>query len=423
MAIGLKKAVVIGETKLCIQCLEWLVKNRWKVVCVVSDDQVVVEWAKDKNISILSSAQLDTIKETNFYLFSIINPHIIPKSFLIEKKVLLAINYHDSLLPKYAGINSTTWAIINDEKQHGITLHKIEPGVDEGDIVAQATIPIDKNETALSLNLKCSESVLTLFKEVVSKIEVGTLTAHKQDIKKKTYYGLKSIPNNYGIINGTKDVSTLYRLVRSLTFGEGYDNPVASTKIYLNNNFYIVEDFNVKLTKAKQVVNDDVVFNKVKDIYGNKTDFKIRYKDILKKHDLNNKELQFLSAIKTKERDCKDKIKSFLSSYPEASTKILNYVANKPVARNYTKKLSIPKHVSNNTLLALIGFVLARFFHEDFIVSLYLDNKKIPSGLQRLIERRNFICVQKEMLNSGFTALEDYLGPSSKETLSHDQGF
>lgn len=113
-----KKAVVIGETNLCVQCIKHLINSNWKVILVVSDDKEVTSWAKDNFIAMLPASQLKDIKEKNFYLFSVINPHLIPKSFLGNKNLLLALNYHDSPLLRYVGVNSTTCAIINNEKQY-----------------------------------------------------------------------------------------------------------------------------------------------------------------------------------------------------------------------------------------------------------------------------------------------------------------
>jgi len=135
-----KKAIFIGETKLCIQCAEYLTNREWEIVFIVSEDEEVISWAKSHLISILPMSQVNTAVDDGFYLFSIINPHIIPASILANPNILLAINYHDSPLPKYAGINSTTWAILNNEKSHGITLHQITAGIDDGDIVAQSII-------------------------------------------------------------------------------------------------------------------------------------------------------------------------------------------------------------------------------------------------------------------------------------------
>src|SRR3990167_5293106 len=238
-----KKALMLGETKLCIQCIEYLVSdNRWELNSVISNDRIVIKWCNQNSIPVYPFARLDEINNNEFYLLSIINPHMIPESFFHRNKITLALNYHDSLLPKYAGVNSTTWAIINDEKIHGVTLHCITPEIDAGDIALQSAIPIEDNETAISLNLKCSERLLTLFQEVVNKINDGTLSTFKQNMSNRTYYSLRHIPENYALVNGIESLSILDKLVRGLTFGEGYVNSVASTKIFLNNRFYILKD-------------------------------------------------------------------------------------------------------------------------------------------------------------------------------------
>ena len=74
MNIKLKKAILIGETNLCIQCAEHLIDSKWKIAIIVSDDKIVVDWAKNNSISVLPTTKLNIIKESNFYLFSIINP-------------------------------------------------------------------------------------------------------------------------------------------------------------------------------------------------------------------------------------------------------------------------------------------------------------------------------------------------------------
>src|SRR3990170_2686158 len=355
-----KKAVIIGETRLCTQCAEYLLNNNWKVISVVSDDKLVIEWANKNSVSIVPIDKLGTIELGNFYLFSIINPHLIPDYFLTNKKLLLALNYHDSPLPKYAGVNSTTWAIINNEKQHGVTLHKIEHGVDEGDIAAKSMVSIEEDETTISLNLKCSEHLLALFKEVITKINAGTLKFSKQNLANRTYYGLKSIPDNYGIINGIKDIETLSRLARGLTFGDEYDNPVATTKVALNGQFYIVEDFNNKLIQdSYKHDNNTVLFNTTRDIYGNKTNLKIKYTE----------------------------------------------------------------NVSISTLSALVCFILARFFRDNFIVSLYLTDEKVSSSLRNLVDNRNFICIHKNILDNSFGKLEEYLADLQKNYYSITKDF
>ena len=405
------KAVVIGETNLCTQCAKYLLDNKWKITFIVSDDKVVVAWAKDNAIAVLPTAQLNTIKETDFYLFSIINPYLIPKAFLDNSNILLALNYHDSPLPKYAGISSTAWAILNNEKTHGVTLHQITAGIDDGDIAAQSIIDIEKAETAISLNLKCSEHLLSIFKEVVAKIANKTLTFTKQNLNERTYYGSKNIPANYAIVNGIENLDELYRLVRGLTFGDGYDNQVASVKVALDGKLYIAEDFNVELIRDDYKPDSDaILFNTVRDIYGNKTNRKITCGDISTAYTLSNDKLQYLSNIKAQERKHRKQILDFLNN-TDASVKMLDHVSNESDGGEHIQEILIPGNIHNNTVLALVYLILVRFFYDsNFIISLYApDDPTISQGLQNLVENRNFIHAHSDMLSQGFTHLENYL--------------
>ncbi len=420
-----RKAVIIGETNLCIQCTEFFINNKWKIAAVVSDDGIVIDWAKNNSVPTLSPIKLNDIEEDDFYLFSIINPYIIPNSFLTKKNLILALNYHDSLLPKYAGVNSTTWAIVNNEKQHGVTLHKISSGIDDGDIVAQSIIPIEKEETAISLNLKCSEHLLWLFQDVITQIESGKLKFTKQDLAARAYYGLKNIPSNYAVINGIKDIETIYSLVRSLTFGDGYDNPVATIKVYLRNNFYIAEDFNHDLlAKGKKLHQNTLLFNTVRDIYGNKTDLKISYKDLSKKYFLSSKDARFLSELKAQAGKQKKQLSKFFVDHTDFSLKAFGH-AGDISSKHYTKKINFAESISKTTTLTLICFILVRFFRNDFIVSLYSDSKKIPAALRNLVENRNFIALHKGLLNNNFDKLKEYIAAiqSNSYTLIKDFGY
>ncbi|MEI8055670.1 MAG: hypothetical protein WCH10_06785 [bacterium] len=73
-----KKAILVGETKLCIQCAEYLIDRKWEVIFIVSEDEEVISWAKNHLISILPLSQVNAVIDSSIYLFSIINPHIIP---------------------------------------------------------------------------------------------------------------------------------------------------------------------------------------------------------------------------------------------------------------------------------------------------------------------------------------------------------
>ncbi len=124
--------------------------------------------------------------------------------FIIEKDLIqlpkkIAINIHGSLLPKYRGRTPHVWAIINGEKETGITVHVIDEEVDNGGIIKQVSIPIREDDTGADILRRFKTLYPVLVKEVLEEISNNKYTVIPQDITKGTYFG-KRTPND-GKIN------------------------------------------------------------------------------------------------------------------------------------------------------------------------------------------------------------------------------
>lgn len=434
---GDKQAILIGNTNLCIQCAEHLLSNDWEILAIITDDAVVIEWTNKKNILYTSLTQVESIQTENYYLFSIVTPHIIPLPLI--KNAKLAVNCHASLLPKYAGINGISWAIINGEEQHGVTLHQIIlstdlsgtdlsgtdlskydlSGVDElsannGDIILQSNIIIEDDETAMSLNLKCNDHLLLIFQQLVRNIDNDNIYPIKQDFTQRSYYGLNHILDNFGIVNDKiYSFDVLNRLNRGLTFGNECINPIGSIKIFLDNKFYIVEDFNTNLllgntntTNNNIALNRELPFNTIKDIYGNKLNLEIVPQN-LPKYKLNNSSLDYLSNIKRLENSYKQQILDFLNK-SDSAVEVINYALNNSSNEEYFEHIALPQELRQEQVLSLIHIVLMRFFNENFLISVYFSDESIPTELYGLVEKRNFIFARKEFLNEDFLYLTNY---------------
>jgi methionyl-tRNA formyltransferase len=85
------------------------------------------------------------------------------------------INLHASLLPKYRGAAPINWAIINGERQTGLTTFCIDEQVDTGDIILQRVVPIDQQETAGELHDRLMFLGAELLSKTVSLVESGNL--------------------------------------------------------------------------------------------------------------------------------------------------------------------------------------------------------------------------------------------------------
>jgi len=117
--------------------------------------------------------------------------------FIIEKDLIdwpntAAVNLHGSLLPRYRGRTPHVWAIINNEVETGITAHLITEGCDEGDIIKQLVIPIEKENTGAEILSQYVDLYPQLVDDVLASIDNGTFEPKAQDESMATYFGKRT---------------------------------------------------------------------------------------------------------------------------------------------------------------------------------------------------------------------------------------
>jgi methionyl-tRNA formyltransferase len=108
---------------------------------------------------------------------------------LIDYPRLLAINIHGSLLPKYRGRAPLIWAILNGEKESGITIHCIDKGCDTGAILHQERIMIPPDVTGGEMVTIFSGMYPRLIRKVLMQISTKSYTLRSQNEQVATYYG------------------------------------------------------------------------------------------------------------------------------------------------------------------------------------------------------------------------------------------
>ena len=140
---------------------------------------------------------------------------------------------HDSLLPAYRGFAPVNWAIINGEKETGVTLFKIDEGeVDSGNIYGQKKVEILDNDYGWDVYLKITKATVELYQEFIDKYKNNSLISYEQDEAGATYT-CKRTPQD-GKINWNKPSTEIYNLIRALAFPYP-----GSFCMYNNSNFYI----------------------------------------------------------------------------------------------------------------------------------------------------------------------------------------
>ncbi|MGN1303215.1 MAG: methionyl-tRNA formyltransferase [Clostridia bacterium] len=147
----------------------------------------VKEYAVEKNIKVYQPEKLRENKEI-VNILKDINPDVIcvvAYGKIIPKEILEipkygCVNVHPSLLPQYRGSAPIQWAILNGDKETGVTTMYLDEGMDSGDIILQTKTPIDKDETSGELWDRLSKIGAELLVETLEKIENKTAPRIKQ---------------------------------------------------------------------------------------------------------------------------------------------------------------------------------------------------------------------------------------------------
>lgn len=164
---------------------------------------------------------------------------ILPKEIL-EMTPYGCINVHASLLPKYRGAAPIQWAVINGDEITGVTIMRMDVGLDTGDIIAKKQVRIAEDETGGSLFDKLAAVGAELCVETMQMLENKTATFTPQDNEASTH--TKMISKELGDIDWKKPAVEIERLIRGL-------NPWPSAYTHLDNKAF-------KIWKARVVETD-----------------------------------------------------------------------------------------------------------------------------------------------------------------------
>jgi methionyl-tRNA formyltransferase len=142
--------------------------------------------------------------------------------YIIHAAVLAAprigcFNMHPGPLPRYAGLNSVSWAIYHGETTHGVTVHRIAPEVDTGAIVYQTLFDIEGADVALSVSYRCSKEGIRLLTKLIETASISpySIPYHPQDISRREYFG-REIPE--GSLCWSRPACEIVNFVRACDF-------------------------------------------------------------------------------------------------------------------------------------------------------------------------------------------------------------
>lgn len=221
--------------------LQCLATSSITIKCVLTDrhSDGIIEYCEQQNLPVFAGnprngkavSWLDE-QRIEFENLLSINYLFILEPDVLNKATGYAVNFHGSLLPKYRGRTPHVWAIINGEKETGVTAHLMNANCDDGDIVRQVVVPIDEEDTGAIILEKYKALYPDLVLQVVKDIESGNVSCRKQDISKASYFGKRS-PGD-GEINWSWQKERIRNWVRAQA------NPYPGAFTFLNDDKIII---------------------------------------------------------------------------------------------------------------------------------------------------------------------------------------
>lgn len=225
----------MGTPEFAVASLDALVKAGCNIVGVVTapdkpagrglqvQQSAVKKYAVEKELHILQPERLkslqflEDLKALNADLQVVVAFRMLPE-FVWNMPPMGTINLHGSLLPQYRGAAPINWAVINGEKETGVTTFKLKHEIDTGNILLQEKIAILENDTAGDVHDRMKEIGAALLVKTVKGIASGALVEIPQPSADEA--ALRNAPKIHTEtcrINWSLPVEDVYNMVRGLS--------------------------------------------------------------------------------------------------------------------------------------------------------------------------------------------------------------
>lgn len=259
--------VFMGTPDFALLSLKALIQAKHDVICVVTQPDrpkgrqrgviapPVKLCAQEYNIKILQPETITNELVGNIQALSpdlivvVAYGKILPKQIL-DIPCLGCINAHASLLPKYRGAAPIQRALLNGEKQTGVTIMFMNERMDAGDILLQEKIIISPSDNMETLHDRLSKLSAKLLVKAIVQIEQGTCSRISQDNAKATY--AQMLKKSDGLIDWTKSAEEINNMTRAM-------NPWPGVYMFIN-----ISGKNKRLRIFKTEVFDESAYSKEK---------------------------------------------------------------------------------------------------------------------------------------------------------------
>jgi methionyl-tRNA formyltransferase len=162
----------------------------------------------------------------------LLNVHslVVLPAAVVAAPTIGSFNLHPGPLPRYAGLNTPSWAIYNGETEHAVTVHWMDAGVDTGAVAYEVRFPIREDDTGLTLSTRCAEHGLPLVEDLLATAarDPAAIPRRPQEGERR-YFGWEA-PHE-GHLDWTWPAQRIVNFVRAadfLPFASPWGHPVSA---------------------------------------------------------------------------------------------------------------------------------------------------------------------------------------------------
>ena len=247
------RIIFMGTPEFAVASLDALVQAGYPIVAVITaadkpagrgmklTESAVKKYAVAKGLPVLQPEKLknplfiEELRSLKADIQVVVAFRMLPE-MVWSMPPMGTINLHGSLLPQYRGAAPINWAVINGEKETGVTTFKLQHEIDTGNILLQERFPIGEDETAGDVHDKMKEIGANLLVKTIDGLVAGTLKEQpqKSGVKRQTSDDPASLTHDSGLtshdlkhapkiftetckIDWTKPVDDIYNLIRGLS--------------------------------------------------------------------------------------------------------------------------------------------------------------------------------------------------------------
>ena len=265
----IKNGIVVGIGKAPIKCAGLLKENGIHVSVIepvmrnfsCMESLCRLQGIEYRKMSEDTAGYLECLPE-NTLIVSVCNNYVFSKKTLSRPNVF-AINYHNALLPRHRGMNAEAWSIYEQNKESGVTWHKIEDGIDTGEILYQKRLEIGSDETSLQLLNRQTKLAYDIFEANIEDIIHWCIKRHKQT-GDSSYHGIKDVPSN-GRLSVDWNCDKTYAFLRAMDYGPIHT--LGRPQMNVNGTVYVWDKYIVEGTQENKK-GSNLVDNKIVLDYG-----------------------------------------------------------------------------------------------------------------------------------------------------------